>query len=108
MIASTFAKSVEEEEDEGGKQDDDDDDELDEATRSEHGKPTITFSKLVDELQQHYGSPAPPPSTDPLELIIWETSRIWRATSVGQQHSTHSNEALEHVPSRFSLPRTPL
>ena len=33
---------------------------------------TITFSKLVDKLQQHYGAPAPPPSTDPLELIIWE------------------------------------
>jgi hypothetical protein len=32
----------------------------------------ITFSKLVDKLQQHYGPPAPPPSTDPLELIIWE------------------------------------
>jgi len=42
------------------------------ATPSEHRKPTITFSKLVDILQQHYGSPAPPPSTDPLELIIWE------------------------------------
>jgi endonuclease III len=42
------------------------------ATRSEHGKPTIIFSKLVDKLQQHYGSPAPPPSTDPLELVIWE------------------------------------
>jgi endonuclease-3 len=42
------------------------------ATRSEHGKPTITFSKLVDKLQQHYGAPALPPSTDPLELIIWE------------------------------------
>jgi endonuclease III len=42
------------------------------ATRSEHGKPTITFSKLVNKLQQHYGAPAPPPSTDPLELIIWE------------------------------------
>ena len=36
------------------------------------GKPTITFSKLVDKLQQHHGPPAPPPSTDPLELIIWE------------------------------------
>lgn len=34
--------------------------------------PTITFSKLVDRLQQHYGAPAPPPSTDPLELVIWE------------------------------------
>jgi len=33
---------------------------------------TCTFSKLVDQLQQHYGSPAPPPSTDPLELVIWE------------------------------------
>jgi endonuclease III len=33
---------------------------------------TITFSKLVDKLQQHYGAPAPPPSTDPLELVIWE------------------------------------
>jgi endonuclease III len=31
----------------------------------------ITFSKLVDKLQQHYGPPTPP-STDPLELIIWE------------------------------------
>jgi hypothetical protein len=35
-------------------------------------KATITFSKLVDKLRQHYGPPAPPPSTDPLELIIWE------------------------------------
>jgi endonuclease III len=42
------------------------------AARSQHGKATITFSRLVDKLQQHYGSPAPPPSTDPLELIIWE------------------------------------
>jgi endonuclease-3 len=30
------------------------------------------LSKLVDKLQQHYGAPAPPPSTDPLDLIIWE------------------------------------
>ena len=36
------------------------------------GKPTITFSKLVDKPQKHYGLPAPPPTTDPLELIIWE------------------------------------
>jgi len=42
------------------------------ATRSEHRKPPLTFSKLVDELQHHYGLPAPPPTTDPLELIIWE------------------------------------
>jgi endonuclease III len=41
------------------------------ATRSEHGKP-ITFSNLVDRLQQHYGSPPPLPSADPLELVIWE------------------------------------
>jgi endonuclease III len=33
---------------------------------------TITFSKLVDKLQEHYGAPTPPPSTEPLELIIWE------------------------------------
>jgi hypothetical protein len=33
---------------------------------------TITFSKLIDALQRHYGPPVPPPSTDPLELIIWE------------------------------------
>ena len=33
---------------------------------------SITFSELVDKLQQHYGVPSPPPSTDPLELIIWE------------------------------------
>jgi endonuclease III len=33
---------------------------------------TITLSKLVYTLQQHYGDPAPPPSTGPLELIIWE------------------------------------
>ena len=36
------------------------------------GKLTLTFPKLVDRLQQHYGLPAPPPSTEPLELIIWE------------------------------------
>jgi endonuclease III len=33
---------------------------------------SIVLSKLVDRLQQHYSAPAPPPSTDPLELIIWE------------------------------------
>jgi endonuclease III len=33
---------------------------------------SITFSELVDKLQQHYGAPAAPPSTDPLELIVWE------------------------------------
>src|ERR1700674_2302760 len=42
------------------------------ATRSEHDKPTITFTTLVDKLRQHYGPPVPPPSTDPLELIIWD------------------------------------
>jgi hypothetical protein len=42
------------------------------ANRSKNGKPTITFSALVDKLQQHYGAPASPPSTDPLELVIWE------------------------------------
>ena len=33
---------------------------------------SIPLSKLVDKLQQYYGAPAPPPSTDPLELVIWE------------------------------------
>jgi endonuclease III len=33
---------------------------------------SIALSKLVDRLQKHYGAPAPPRSTDPLELIIWE------------------------------------
>jgi endonuclease III len=33
---------------------------------------TITLSKLVNTLQRHYGAPTPPPSTDALELIIWE------------------------------------
>jgi len=36
------------------------------------GKPSITFSKLVDELQQHYGTPPPPLSDNPLEPIIRE------------------------------------
>ena len=36
------------------------------------GKPIITFSALVDKLRQYYGNPAPPTTTDPLELIIWE------------------------------------
>ena len=33
---------------------------------------TIALSKLVNTLQRRYGAPAPPPSTDPLELVIWE------------------------------------
>jgi endonuclease III len=33
---------------------------------------TSALSKLVGKLLQHYGAPGPPPSTDPLELIIWE------------------------------------
>jgi len=32
----------------------------------------MTVSKLVNTLQRNYGAPAPPPSIDPLELIIWE------------------------------------
>ena len=34
--------------------------------------PSITFSELIDRLRRHYGPPALPPSTDPLELVIWE------------------------------------
>ena len=30
------------------------------------------FSRVIDKLQQHYGLPAPLPTTDPLELIIWD------------------------------------
>jgi hypothetical protein len=36
------------------------------------GKPAITSSKLIYRLQQCYGPPAPLPSNDPLELVIWE------------------------------------
>jgi hypothetical protein len=36
------------------------------------GKATILFSRLVEKLHRHYGAFAPPPSTDPLELVIWE------------------------------------
>jgi endonuclease-3 len=36
------------------------------------GTTTITFSRLVDKLHRHYGASAPPFSTDPLELVIWE------------------------------------
>jgi endonuclease III len=31
-----------------------------------------SFRKLVSLLEGHYGSPAPSPLTDPLELILWE------------------------------------
>lgn len=37
----------------------------------------ITLIELVDTLRQHYGPPAPPPSTDPLELIIWSELRCF-------------------------------
>jgi endonuclease-3 len=33
---------------------------------------TIRLSKLVDRLEERYGATTSPPSTDPLELIIWE------------------------------------
>jgi hypothetical protein len=69
------------------------------ATPSDHRKPTITFSKLVDELQQHYGPPAPLPSTDPLELIIWE-GISYLASDERRAGAFASNEASEHVPSR--------
>lgn len=36
------------------------------------GSGMMTFSKLVNTFQRHYGAPGPPPSTDALELIIWE------------------------------------
>jgi endonuclease III len=37
-------------------------------------RPTIIFSELLDMLHEQYGSPPPPPSADPLELIIWENT----------------------------------
>ena len=67
------------------------------ATRSEHGKPTITFSKPVDKLQQHHGAPAPPPSTDPLELIIWENIAylaIWTVRSTLEAHSRETGRSV--------------
>jgi endonuclease III len=33
---------------------------------------TLSFSKIIQILQDHYGPPLPPISTDPFELIIWE------------------------------------
>src|SRR3984893_14446030 len=66
------------------------------------GKPAITFSKLVDKLQQHYGPPALPPSTDPLELIIWENiaylasdkRRAEAFTALKQTIGTHPEQIL--------------
>ena len=36
------------------------------------GRARITFAKMLSKLRRHYGRPAPPPLTDPLELIVWE------------------------------------
>jgi endonuclease III len=35
-------------------------------------KGTLTLREAVKVLGKHYGSPAPPPTTDPFELIVWE------------------------------------
>jgi endonuclease III len=66
------------------------------------GKPTITFSKMVDKLQQHYGPPPPPFSTDPLDLIIWENvaylagdkRRAEAFATLKQTIGTHPEEIL--------------
>jgi hypothetical protein len=61
---------------------------------------TITFSKLVDKLQQHYGCPAPPPSTDPLELIIWENI----AYLASDERRAESKDCLSaHSGTRFRI-----
>lgn len=71
-------------------------------TRSEHGK-QITFSKLVDKLQQHYGTPPPPPSADPLELIIWENVAYLASDQRRAVAFTALKETLERDRSRFLL-----
>jgi hypothetical protein len=55
---------------------------------------TIAFSKLVDKLQQHYGAPAPSPSTDPLELIIWEKRRAEAFAILKRTFGTHPDQIL--------------
>jgi hypothetical protein len=65
----------------------------------------ITFSMLVDTLQQHYGSPAPLPPTNPLELIIWEN--VAYLASDRRRAEAFATLRLEQTPNRFSLPSTP-
>ena len=33
----------------------------------------MTLREVVGALRKHYGSPVPPPTNDPFELILWET-----------------------------------
>ena len=69
---------------------------------------TITFSKLVDKLQQHYGLPAPLPSTDPLELIIWENIAYLASDERRAEAFATLKQTIGTAPNRFSLPSTPL
>ena len=32
----------------------------------------LTLREVVKKLKKHYGPPAPPPTTEPFELILWE------------------------------------
>ena len=68
--------------------------------------PAFTFSKLVDKLHEHYGRPAPPVSTDPLELIIWENIAYLASDGRRAEAFATLKRALEHIQSRFSLPST--
>jgi hypothetical protein len=36
------------------------------------GRRPVAIPGLIDALRAHYGAPAPPPTTDPFELILWE------------------------------------
>lgn len=36
------------------------------------GRRPVEIPGLIDALRAHYGAPAPPPTTDPFELILWE------------------------------------
>jgi len=75
------------------------------------GEVTITFSKLVDKLQQHYGPPAPPHSTDPLELIISESiaylaSDKRRAEALGTRRSRRRRKLVDQIMKTRSIHQT--
>jgi hypothetical protein len=69
---------------------------------------TVTFSKLIDKRQQHYGSPAPPLSTDPLELVIWENIAYLANDKRRAEAFATLKQTIGTRPNRFSLPNIPL
>src|SRR6185436_8093820 len=32
----------------------------------------LNFQKIIQKLRKHYGSPLPPYTTDPFEMVLWE------------------------------------